>query len=201
MAKKLFTAQKRGETRAVCLGIGMIVCSVMMFFLLGVTVLPSYLKSVWTEETICTLNNTSFKEKVCCSYSSNGECEKTSFYYPCLEVLVNLNYSEDIFMLHHTEITTEVNPECTYIPRCDKNYTELKIHVEEIQERFKRKGTFNCSYDPRGRQKNIILVRKYGPRFLISYFFWPGSMFTGGLIILIMVKITQYLSMVSVRSS
>ncbi|XP_063784379.1 calcium-activated potassium channel subunit beta-1 isoform X2 [Pseudophryne corroboree] len=108
MGKKLFMAQKRGETRAVCLGIGMIICSVMIFFLLGVTVLPKYLKSVWTEKSKCTLVQATFKEKASCTHSINTKNE-VILKYPCLEVLVNLNYSEDIFMLYHTEESLEWN--------------------------------------------------------------------------------------------
>ncbi|KAM4677259.1 calcium-activated potassium channel subunit beta-1 [Discoglossus pictus] len=201
MGKKLFTAQKRGETRAICLGIGMIVCSIMMFFLLCFTVLPLHLKSVWTEQAICTLHNTSFKDKACCNYNPNAECEKTSYYYPCLEVLVYLNDSEDTFMLYYTEETTETNPKCSYIPKCKKNYTEVKQHVDTIQKNFTMAGSFACSYDPKGRQKSIILKRQFGKRWLINYFFWPATMFTGGLIMVIMVKITQYLAMISVQYS
>ncbi|KAM5172363.1 calcium-activated potassium channel subunit beta-1 isoform 2-T4 [Mantella aurantiaca] len=120
MGKKLFMAQKRGETRAVCLGIGMIICSVMMFFLLGVTILPKYMKSVWTAESTCTLVRATFKDKTNCIYNSNTKPESL-LKYPCLEVLVNLNFSEDIFMLYHTEESPEWNNK--YAPTSRINHT------------------------------------------------------------------------------
>ncbi|XP_075457785.1 calcium-activated potassium channel subunit beta-1 isoform X2 [Ascaphus truei] len=198
MEKKLFTAQKRGETRAIYLGIGMIVCSVMMFFLLVINLLPSYKKSVWTEKSVCTLVQASFKDEISCTYGSNTECEKTS-QYPCLEVLVTLNDSENISMLYHTEETPEINSECSYIPKCEKNYTEVKIHVDIIVENFKKTHSFGCFYDPEGRQKSIILIRKFAPDVLLSYCVWPASIFTGGIFIVIMVKLSHYLSKVSVQ--
>ncbi|KAG8439170.1 hypothetical protein GDO86_005404 [Hymenochirus boettgeri] len=199
MDLKLFTTQRRGEPRAIFLGIGMMVCSVMMFFLFGFTVVPKYLKSVWTEESLCTLANTSFKDAVSCSFKPNAECEMNS-QYPCLQVFVNLNFSQDIFMLYHTEETPELNDECSYIPKCEKNFTEVKMHVDIIQENFKQKQPFTCFYDPNGIRKSIILSRKYGPKLLLSYFFWPASMFTAGLSIIIMIKISQYFAMISMQS-
>ncbi|KAE8614440.1 hypothetical protein XENTR_v10008160 [Xenopus tropicalis] len=200
MEKKLFTVQKRGETRALCWGIGMIVCAVMMSSVFGFTVVPKFLKSVWTEESVCTVVNSSFKEKVSCTYDTNAECDKSS-YYPCLEVLVNVNFSQHIYMLYHTEETPEMNDQCSYIPKCEKNYTEVKMHVDIIQENFMKNQPFTCFYDPKGGQKSIILSRKFGLKLLISYFFWPASMFTVGLCIVIMVKISQYLAMVAVQSN
>jgi hypothetical protein len=35
-------AQKRGETRALCLGVAMVVCAVITYYMLGTTVLPLY---------------------------------------------------------------------------------------------------------------------------------------------------------------
>ncbi|XP_075065903.1 calcium-activated potassium channel subunit beta-1 [Mixophyes fleayi] len=200
MGKKLFMAQKRGETRAVCLGIGMIICSVLMFFLLGVTVLPKYLKSVWTEESKCTLVQATFKERANCIHNTNTKSE-IILKYPCLEVLVNLNFSEDVFMLYHTEESSEWNNKCSYIPECKENYTEVALHVQEIQGKFNKSSSFTCYFDPKGRQKSIVLMRKFGPQKLISYFFWPTSMFTVGLCVVIIVKISQYFAMISVQTS
>lgn len=40
--KKTVTALKPGEDRAILLGLGMILSSVMMYFVLGITILRSY---------------------------------------------------------------------------------------------------------------------------------------------------------------
>lgn len=44
MGKKLVMAQKRGETRALCLGVAMVVCAAITYYILGTTVLPLYQK-------------------------------------------------------------------------------------------------------------------------------------------------------------
>lgn len=44
MVKKLVMAQKRGETRALCLGVAMVVCAAITYYVLGTTVLPLYQK-------------------------------------------------------------------------------------------------------------------------------------------------------------
>lgn len=49
MGKKLVMAQKRGETRALCLGVAMVVCAAITYYVLGTTVLPLYQKRYgWT---------------------------------------------------------------------------------------------------------------------------------------------------------
>lgn len=48
MGKKLVMAQKRGETRALCLGVAMVVCAVITYYILSTTMLPLYLKRYQT---------------------------------------------------------------------------------------------------------------------------------------------------------
>lgn len=48
MGKKLVMAQRRGETRALCLGAAMVVCAVITYYILGTTVLPLYQKRYQT---------------------------------------------------------------------------------------------------------------------------------------------------------
>ena len=48
MGKKLVMAQKRGETRALCLGVAMVVCAVIAYYILGTTMLPLYQKRYCT---------------------------------------------------------------------------------------------------------------------------------------------------------
>lgn len=83
--------------------------------------------SVWTKETTCKLLKTNIKDKVQCSFN-NGEGDENIFQYPCLEVLVDLNFSGQEVMLYHTEETQERNPKvlgfkcihqnhCSYLSR------------------------------------------------------------------------------------
>ncbi|XP_006002501.1 calcium-activated potassium channel subunit beta-2 [Latimeria chalumnae] len=196
----MVTALRPGENRAMFLGIGMMVCSILMFFLLGNTVIPSYLKSVWTEESKCMLLRTAITEKVNCSYSCGSNCWKT-FQYPCLQVYVNLSSSGQTLQLYHTEETLKTNSKCSYIPKYGMNYYESKALVESIAENFKRHQPFPCHYDPTGSQNNVILTRMHGPNRLLYFLFWPTCMLVGGIFIIVMVKITQYLSLLYERKN
>ncbi|XP_063269678.1 calcium-activated potassium channel subunit beta-1 isoform X3 [Prinia subflava] len=109
LGKKLVTAQKRGETRALCLGLGMVACSMMMYFFIGITIVPFYTNSVWTTETVCKVLKANIKDKVFCPNSEGSEDEEI-FPYPCLQVWVNLTASGQEVMLYQTEDTLERNP-------------------------------------------------------------------------------------------
>lgn len=75
------------------------------------------------------------------------------------------------------------------------------MHVQEIQGKFNKSSSFTCYFDPKKRKKSPILIRKFGPQKMISYFFWPTSMFTVGLFVVIIVKISQYFAMISVQAN
>ncbi|XP_026714046.1 calcium-activated potassium channel subunit beta-1 isoform X2 [Athene cunicularia] len=166
LAKKLVTAQKRGETRALCLGLGMVACSMMMYFFIGITIVPFYTKSVWTTESVC-------------------------------KVWVNLTASGQEVMLYQTEDTLERNPKCSYVPGKSENSNEVQTRIETIASNFKKYQTFPCYYDPGGTQTNVILSRLYPPKGLLFAFLWPTLMFTGGCLIIVLVKISQYVSVLS----
>lgn len=51
--KKTVTALKPGEDRAILLGLGMILSSVMMYFVLGITVLRSYADRYRSDKAGC----------------------------------------------------------------------------------------------------------------------------------------------------
>ncbi|CAH2247737.1 calcium-activated potassium channel subunit beta-2 isoform X2 [Pelobates cultripes] len=196
--RKTVTALKAGEDRAILLGLAMMVCSIMMYFLLGITLLRSYMQSVWTEETQCTLINASITETFNCSFSCGPDCWKIS-QYPCLQVYVNLTSSGQKVLLYHTEETLKVNSECSYIPRCGKNYEESMSLVNIIMENFRKHQRFSCFYDPEGNQKNVILTKLYSSNVLFHSLFWPTCMMVGGIAIIAMVKLTQYLSLLCER--
>lgn len=73
---------------------------------------PSLSVSVWTEESSCTVLNSTIIGEINCSYSCGAECWKSS-RYPCLQVYVSLNSSGRILRLSHNEEAQEANPEVT----------------------------------------------------------------------------------------
>uniref|UniRef100_A0A663E3Z9 Calcium-activated potassium channel subunit beta-2 n=2 Tax=Accipitrinae TaxID=8955 RepID=A0A663E3Z9_AQUCH len=196
--RKTVTALKAGEDRAILLGLAMMVCSIMMYFLLGITLLRSYMQSVWTEEAQCSLLNASITETFNCSFSCGPDCWKIS-QYPCLQVYVNLTSSGQKLLLYHTEETMKINSECSYIPKCGKNYEESMSLVNVVMENFRKYQRFSCFYDPEGIQKNVILTKLYSSNVLFHSLFWPTCMMIGGVAIVAMVKLTQYLSLLCER--
>ncbi|MBN3297103.1 KCMB2 protein, partial [Amia calva] len=191
--RKRVTALKAGEDRAILLGLTMIVFSVMMYFLLGITMVRSYTDSVWTDESNCTVLNSSIVSEINCTYSCGSDCWKGS-KYPCLQVFVSLNSSGKIFRLSHNEETHGLNPECFYVPKCRKDYTVARTIIMNISERLKSHQQFPCYYDPGERQDMVLLTRLYGQGAIFHSLFWPSCMLVGGTLIIAMVKLTQYLS-------
>lgn len=64
--KKTVTALKPGEDRAILLGLGMILSSVMLYFVLGITILRSYAERYRTDPLLWKpLSGTWAKELYC----------------------------------------------------------------------------------------------------------------------------------------
>ncbi|XP_030647853.1 calcium-activated potassium channel subunit beta-2 [Chanos chanos] len=191
--RKRVTALKPGEDRAILLGLSMIFFSVMMYFVLGITMVRSYSESVWTEESICTVLNSSIVAEINCSYSCGAECWKNS-RYPCLQVYVSLNASGRVLRLSHNEEAQETNPECFYVPKCRKDFSVMHTMVLNISERLKMHQQVPCFYDPTEQHDSVILSRLYDCSAIFHSLFWPTCTLVGGTLLIAMVKLTQYLS-------
>uniref|UniRef100_A0A3B1IUK5 Calcium-activated potassium channel subunit beta-2 n=2 Tax=Astyanax mexicanus TaxID=7994 RepID=A0A3B1IUK5_ASTMX len=191
--RKTVTALKAGEDRAILLGLSMILFSVMMYFVLCITMVRSYSDSVWTEESSCTVLNSSVISEINCSYSCGSECWKSS-RYPCLQVYVSLNSSGRVLRLSHNEEAQEANPECFYVPKCRKDHAVMHTLVLNISEQLKTQHQVPCYYDPSEQQDNVLLTRLYGRGAIFSSLLWPTCTLVMGMLIVAMVKLTQYLS-------
>ncbi|XP_077183229.1 calcium-activated potassium channel subunit beta-1 [Paroedura picta] len=193
LGKKVVTAEKHGDTRALFLGLGMVACSVLMYFFIGVTIVPKYKRSIWTKESTCKLMKASIKGKVHCIFNKNSG-EENIFRYPCLDVQVNLTALGQVVMLYHTEDTHTRNPKCSYIPGKLENFDEVEKNVENVKINFRKAKIFPCFYDPSREETSVIFKRLYSPDEFIFTLIWPTLMMTGGILIIILVKISQYLS-------
>ncbi|XP_069378651.1 calcium-activated potassium channel subunit beta-2 isoform X1 [Paralichthys olivaceus] len=198
--RKTVTALRAGEDRAILLGLGMVFFTVMMYFVVGITILRSYAESVWTEEVSCTIVNSTIMWDVNCSYSCGSECWKSS-RYPCLQVYVSLNSSGKVMRLLHNEETQDNNPECFYIPKCRKDYAATHAMVQNISGRLRSQHPVQCFVDPTERMDCAILTQIYGRVAVFHSLFWPTCTLIAGTIIIAMVKLTQYLSIMSERLS
>nr|XP_010970554.1 PREDICTED: LOW QUALITY PROTEIN: calcium-activated potassium channel subunit beta-1 [Camelus bactrianus] len=177
MGKKLVMAQKRGETRALCLGVAMVVCAVITYYILGTTVLPLYQKSVWTQESMCHLIETNIRDQ--------EELEgKRVPQYPCL--WVNVSSVGRWAVLYHTEDTRDQNQQCSYIPGSLDNYQMARADVEKVRARFHEHQVFYCFSTTQENETSVLYRRLYGPQ-------------TGVLLIIVMVKINQSLSILAAQ--
>ncbi|XP_040832651.1 calcium-activated potassium channel subunit beta-1 [Ochotona curzoniae] len=190
MGKKLVMAQKRGETRALCLGVAMVMCAVITYYILGTTVLPLYQKSVWTQEALCQLIETNIRDQ------EELEGKKVP-QYPCL--WVNVSAVGKWAMLYHTEDTRDRNQQCSYIPGSLDNYQMARADVEKVRAKFHERQVFYCFSAMRENETSVLYQRLYGPQALLSSLFWPTFLLTGGLLIIAMVKINRSLSILAAQ--
>lgn len=89
--------------------------------------------------------------------------------------------------------------QCSYIPKCGNNFEESMSLVSVVMENFRRHQHFPCYSDPEGNQKSVILTKLYSSNVLFHSLFWPTCMMAGGVAIVAMVKLTQYLSLLCER--
>lgn len=190
MGKKLVMAQKRGETRALCLGVAMVMCAVIAYYILGTTMLPLYQKSVWTQKSTCRLLETDVREQ------EELEGRKVP-QYPCLWVTVSAVGQWAV--LYHTEDTRDRNRQCSYIPGSLENYQAARADVEKVRATFHEQQMFHCFSSTRENESTVLYQRLYGPRTLLFSLFWPTFLLTGGLLIIAMVKINQSLSILAAQ--
>ncbi|TRY95768.1 hypothetical protein DNTS_015771 [Danionella cerebrum] len=170
--KRTETALKAGEDRAILLGLGMVVL---------------------TDETTCTLLNSTLTKEINCSYACGSECWRSS-KYPCLQVYVSLNATGRVGLLSHNEEMLELSSECFYVPKCQKDHTALRVMLQNISAHLKMHQQVTCYHDPSEHQASILLKRIYGSSTVFHSLFWPSCMLSGGTLIILMVKLTQYLS-------
>lgn len=73
--------------------------------------------------------------------------------------------------------------------------------VLNISERLKVQQQVRCYSDPAEQQDSAILTRLYGRATILSSLLWPTCTLVIGVLIVAMVKLTQYLSILCERIS
>lgn len=84
--------------------------------------------------------------------------------------------------------------QCFYVPRCQKDSAAMHMMIMNISERLKVNTHVPCYYDPGEQQETVLLTRLYDHAVIFHSLLWPSCMLTGGAVIIMMVKLTQYLS-------
>lgn len=80
------------------------------------------------------------------------------------------------------------------MPRCQKDSVAMHGVIRNISERLKMNQKVPCYYDPSEQQETVLLTRLYDRSVIFHALLWPSCMLTGGTLIIVMVKLTQYLS-------
>ncbi|XP_041697286.1 calcium-activated potassium channel subunit beta-3 [Coregonus clupeaformis] len=187
-AKAQVTASSVGEDRAMLLGFTMMAFSVLMYFLVGITLVKPHLNSDWHEEASCLLVQVDVLDEW-------ADCRGVSTA-PCLKVLVNLSTSGQKARLHYDEESVLLNPECFYIPKCQ---VDRKVLVDEVQKILNtleeiQGSALRCLSDPRKYPKDTILKRKYTLDLVLWSLLWPSLMLGVGALLVGLVKLNQRLA-------
>ncbi|CAL1579922.1 unnamed protein product [Knipowitschia caucasica] len=179
-----------GEERAVLLGFTMMAFAVLMFCVVGFTIVKPFINSEWQSRSNCTLVHTQvLQEWVSCRGVSS---------VPCLRATVNLS-GTTVGLLHFDEEAVLLTPECFYVPKCHLDPHTLASEVEEVKRSLDEYmgRTFTCITDQSEQPKDGILGRKFSLQTVLLALLWPCLMLGGGVLLVGLVKLTQYLSNLS----
>ncbi|KPP79320.1 calcium-activated potassium channel subunit beta-2-like [Scleropages formosus] len=116
------------------------------------------------------------------SDSCGSDCRRAS-RYPCLQVFVSINASGRVARLSHNEETQETSSEAA-----------VQAIVANVSERLTMRRQVPCHHDPGGGQEVVLLTRLYGRGNVMRSLLWPSCTLLGGALIILLVKLTQYLS-------
>ncbi|XP_038574367.1 calcium-activated potassium channel subunit beta-3 [Micropterus salmoides] len=178
-----------GEDRVILLGFTMMAFSVLMFFVVGITMVKPCIDRNWEEKASCVLLNTEILEVDCRGVST----------VPCLRVTVNLTASNQMVFLHFDEESVLLAPECFYIPKCQRDRTELLKEVEKVKTKLDahQGNTSSCFTDRTRHPRVVILHKKYTCQEALFALQWPCLMVGGGALLVGLVKLTQHLAHLS----
>nr|XP_033960143.1 LOW QUALITY PROTEIN: calcium-activated potassium channel subunit beta-3 [Pseudochaenichthys georgianus] len=184
-----------GEDRAILLSFAMMAFSVLMFFVVFITMVQPYVNSNWEEGVRCVLLQADILEEWV-------DCRGVSTV-PCLRVTVNLSYSNQRALLHFDEESLLLAPGCFYVPKCQTDRAELEDEVLKVKSSLDSQigVTSSCIAAPSGHPRDVILNRKYTLRIALFTLLWPGLMLGGGALLVGLVKLTQCLAHLSSGSS
>uniref|UniRef100_A0A3P8WGE4 Potassium calcium-activated channel subfamily M regulatory beta subunit 3 n=1 Tax=Cynoglossus semilaevis TaxID=244447 RepID=A0A3P8WGE4_CYNSE len=194
-ARSLVPVSSVGEDRAILLGFTMMAFSVLMFFVVSMTVIKPLVTSNWEEKTSCVLVQADIlREWVDCRGVST---------VPCLRVTVNLTGTNQSAVLHFNEESVLFVPQCFYVPKCRMDITELQDEAQRVKRSLEAQlgGNSSCYTDRTKNPGSVILNRKYTWRKALSALLWPVLMLAGGALLVGLVKLTQCLAHLSAEVS
>ncbi|AWP04396.1 putative calcium-activated potassium channel subunit beta-3-like [Scophthalmus maximus] len=180
-----------GEDRAILLGFTMMAFSVLMFFVVGITVVKPFINSHWEEEAGCVLVQADI-------LTEWVDCRGVSTV-PCLRAAVNFTGSNQSAFLHLDEESVLLAPECFYVPKCQMDRVDLQAEVHRVKEVLDTQlgSTSSCFIDRTRHPGVVLLSRKYTLKKALLALLWPCLTLGGGALLVGLVKLTQCLARLS----
>ncbi|XP_063076047.1 calcium-activated potassium channel subunit beta-3 [Engraulis encrasicolus] len=177
-----------GDERAVFLGFAMLAFSILMYFVVGIAVVKPHLRSDWSEETNCSLVQAEILDEW-------ADCRGVS-RFRCVRVFVNVSSSGRKLRLHYDEGSVDLNLECFYAPKCQRNESDLLQEAQKIKQALDklRDEPLRCRFSAERHPEDAILHRKYSRWLALGYLLWPSLMLSGGVTLVGLVKLNQRLA-------
>ncbi|TSS97534.1 Calcium-activated potassium channel subunit beta-3 [Bagarius yarrelli] len=186
-AKPQIPVSSVGEERALLLGIIMMVFSILMYFGVGIVVVKPCIHSDWGDATNCSLIQAEFL----------NETDERAGSYPCLQVLVNATAvsSEKPLHLRYDEAAVNLSPECFYTPKNHQNKSDVAEEAQRIKDVLcnLRGREVKCYLSNRYRE-DAILTKRHNLRMALQCLVWPSLLLLGGVLLVGLVMLTQYLA-------
>ncbi|GAA6101171.1 calcium-activated potassium channel subunit beta-3 [Tachysurus ichikawai] len=186
-AKPQVPVSSVGEERALLLGFVMMGFSILMYFAVGIVVVKPCIHSEWGDATNCSLIQAEFL----------NESDERVSSYPCLHVLVNATAvsSEKTLHLRYDEAAVNLSPECFYTPKNHQNKSDVVEEAQRIKDvLFKLQGQdVRCYLSTRYRE-DAILTKRHNLHVALQCMVWPSLLLFGGVLLVGLVMLTQYLS-------
>ncbi|XP_012670728.2 calcium-activated potassium channel subunit beta-3 [Clupea harengus] len=177
-----------GDEKAVLLGFTMMTFSILMYFVVGIAMVKPHLQSDWGEEANCSLVQAEILDEW-------ADCRGLS-RFPCVQVFVNISSSGRKARLHHDEGTIDLNLECFYMPKCQRNESDLLQEARKIKQFLdeRHNESLQCRFGAERYPEDAILYRKYTRWLALWYLLWPSLMLGGGVLLVGLVKLNQRLA-------
>ncbi|XP_062408599.1 calcium-activated potassium channel subunit beta-3 [Sardina pilchardus] len=181
-----------GDERAILLGFTMMAFSILMYFVVGIAMVKPHLQSDWGEEVNCTVTQAYILEEW-------ADCRGLATF-PCLQVFVNVSVnvssSQIKARLHYDEKSINLNPECFYTPKCQRNESDLLQEARKIKQYLDAQcgEALRCRFSAWRYSEDAILYRKCNRWLTLWYLLWPSLMLGGGVLLVGLIKLNQRLA-------
>ncbi|KAG7454421.1 hypothetical protein MATL_G00259530 [Megalops atlanticus] len=179
------------EDKSIRLGLFLIVCGILSFFILGFCWLNPTLLNMQSKPANCTVISVRRAEEMFdCVFKCGADCKGIS-QYPCLQIFVNNSESNSIALLHYDEQQLVLNPKCSYVPPCERDDQKNKENVLRSQDYWTQEissQSFTCFFDQQRRPDDVVWKRSHNEGVLLHCVLWPlVSLLVGTLIVLLTI--------------